>query len=168
MTGTTKSRRELSALYKIIMPILKQIRVDMILFYGSLLGYHRESNFIEGDDDVDVLVSRTDFWPDSRFKAWHETSLLQVYYKGVGPFDIFAYDLIGDNVVVKSCSNHAFPKSVIFPTVPITFHDFPIYVPADVEKTVILSYGKDWKSPKVKNKDYIWEKIPEVICLKDV
>lgn len=197
MTGTTKSRRELSALYKIIMPILKQIRVDTILFYGSLLGYHRESNFIEGDDDVDVLVSRTDFnktvqflrvatytpvsrkiyncvgitfnfWPDSRFNAWHETSLLQVYYKGVGPFDIFAYDLIGDNVVVKSCSNHAFPKSVIFPTVPITFHDFPIYVPADVEKTVILSYGKDWKSPKVKNKDYIWEKIPEVICLKDV
>jgi hypothetical protein len=38
----------------------------------------------------------------------------------------------------------------------------------DVEKTVVLSYGKDWKSPKVKNKDYIWEKIPEVICLKDV
>ena len=197
MTGKTKSTRELVDLYKIMMPILKQAKVDMILFYGSLLGYHRESNFIEGDDDVDVLVSRDDFhkivqflqhatftpvrrkiyncfgitykfWSGIPYKFWHETGLLQIYYRGIGPFDIFAYDLIGDNVVVKSCSNHAFPKSVIFPTVPITLHDFVISIPANVEETVILSYGKEWRIPKVKNKDYVWEEIPEVICLKDV
>lgn len=197
MTGTKKSTKELTTLYKIMMPFLQKSGVEMILFYGSLLGYHRESNFIEGDDDVDVLVSRSDFhkivhflkratqtpvnrkiynsfgftfkfWNFTPFKVWHETGLVQVYYRGVGPFDIFAYDLIGDNVVVKSCFNHAFPKSVIFPTIPITLHDFTISVPADVEETVILSYGKDWRIPKVKNEDYVWEEIPEVILLKDV
>mgnify|MGYP000610198433 CR=1 FL=1 len=197
MTGARKSTKELTTLYKNVMSILRKSGVGMILCYGSLLGYHREHNFIEGDDDIDVMVSRSDFhklvgflnkatftpvnrkfyncsgitfkfWNYTPFKVWHETSLLQVYYRGTGPVDIYAYDLIDDNIVLKSCFNHAFPKSAILPAIPIVLHDFRVFVPADVEQTVILSYGKDWRIPKVKNEDYVWEEIPEVILLKNV
>lgn len=161
----------------------------MILCYGSLLGYHRESNFIEGDDDIDVLISRVDYrkladylkfitrsiitskkykCEKLSFKYLYEKNLLQIYHNGVGPFDIFVYDDCGKYILIKACQNQLYPKSVIFPTVPTMFNEFTILVPADVEQTILLTYGKDWRIPQEKLVDYVWEEIPEVMFLKDV
>ena len=63
MTGQRKTTAQLVELYDTIMPLLNLFNNDygakFILFYGSLLGYHRDGNFIHGDDDIDVIVSRT-------------------------------------------------------------------------------------------------------------
>jgi predicted nucleotidyltransferase len=187
MTGARKSTEELTTLYKLIMPILQKSGVEMILFYGSLLGYHRESNFIEGDDDVDVLVSRAQYeklvdylkfitrsfitrkmYKSEKltFNYMYEKHLLQIYHNGIGPFDIFVYESLEDNILIKACQNQIYPKSVIFPTVPVTFNEFVISVPADVEQTILLTYGKDWRIPQVKFVDYNWHEIPEVMFLK--
>ena len=38
--------------------ILNNIKnIDFILFYGSLLGYVRENDFIKNDDDIDILIN---------------------------------------------------------------------------------------------------------------
>ena len=46
-----------------ISPNLKNIK--HFLFYGTLLGYKRHNNVIEGDDDIDILNQlRNDGFPD--------------------------------------------------------------------------------------------------------
>lgn len=64
MGGVQKSIVELTILYKNIMNFLIKCidpSIDLILFYGSLLGYYRDSNFINLDDDIDIILSRAHF-----------------------------------------------------------------------------------------------------------
>ena len=43
------------------MEFLKNCNIKLILFYGSLLGYHRDNSFIDMDDDIDIIVSDDDY-----------------------------------------------------------------------------------------------------------
>ena len=48
-----------------ISPNLKDVK--HFLFYGSLLGYKRHNNVIEGDDDIDILVDMNQAYINSTF-----------------------------------------------------------------------------------------------------
>ena len=61
MAGIKKSREKLTNLYKYVLDHFLDTQIQFILFYGSLLGYIRENNFIENDDDVDVIVDKKDY-----------------------------------------------------------------------------------------------------------
>ena len=60
-----------------ISPYLKNIK--HFLFYGTLLGYKRHNNVIEGDDDIDILVEIS-----------HKHELIQLLLK-------LGYDISIDN-----------------------------------------------------------------------
>ena len=49
------SKENLIGLYKKYTPILKNHNIDLILFYGSLLGYVRENDLLNEDDDIDFF-----------------------------------------------------------------------------------------------------------------
>ena len=167
-----KTRVELQELYTNVMEYLKPLNINFILFYGTLLGYHRESNFIEGDDDIDTLVSIKEFNEIEQFLMKNTNPLirynqiiysktkreipnvLQINYKDLGPFDICGYALQGDSIFLEV--DHLFYKfSDIFPLKTVRFRGFVVSIPSDVEKIIILTYGNYWKTPKIKHIEYI-------------
>ena len=53
MGGGKKTQQEMSILYQNIMSFLSKCNIRIILFYGTLLGYFRDENFIDMDDLVE-------------------------------------------------------------------------------------------------------------------
>ena len=166
MAGAKKTTKQLETLYEHIMQFLKGANITLILFWGSLLGFYRDSNFIEGDDDIDVLVSRADFQSLNSFLIdnKHEgirvnyinnyPHIVQLFYKDIGPFDIYAYDFHNDSILLKHDGNLLFKNQDIFPLQTIQFHSHTISVPAMLERVLKLSYGNNWMTPQKKGVDY--------------
>ena len=131
MTGSKKSQTELNALYTNIMEFMKNCNIQLILFYGSLLGYYRENNFIEGDDDIDFIISENDYQillqylktnKNSKIKIeLNHNQLIQLFYNGIGPFDVYVYNNYNDDILLKWDGNLLFSKSDIFPLKPVLF-----------------------------------------------
>ena len=156
-----------------------------ILFYGSLLGYHRDGQFIHNDDDIDVIVPRscrekllqyiTDNHPKTVSITFSNDDILQLSVidadnnnnnnnKTIGPFDIYFYDepANSDDILIKWDGNLLFKRCDIFPTRSVIFNGHPILIPNNPAAILMEVYGPDWKIPKTKNVDYIWEKITTV------
>lgn len=170
MVGKKKTKEELIKLFKYIMPYLKDI--DVILFYGSLLGYVRDNEFIDQDDDIDVLVNYDD--RDKIIKIAEKEKLkiginnnviIQIYMNNIGPFDIYFYHFHEQDILIESDGPLLFSKNDIFPLKKIVFHDIPINIPCFEKKIVEQIYGKKWMTSISKNK-YVWAKITLVRRLK--
>ena len=54
--GAITPALELSKLWNKYIPIFLKYNIPLTIFYGTLLGYHREQNFIENDDDIDIIL----------------------------------------------------------------------------------------------------------------
>jgi phosphorylcholine metabolism protein LicD len=164
MTGTKKSRKELIILYKNIMEFLKGANVTLILFYGSLLGYCRESNFINDDDDIDIIVSRNDFIKLKKYiddniskypkitKGIIHDDIMQLNYSeelnsSIGPFDIYAYDYYDTMILLKWDGNLLYEQKHIFPLQNIIFNDYNISIPYDMIEIIEQTYGDNWQIP---------------------
>jgi hypothetical protein len=170
MVGTKKTRSQLLELYKGVMPLLIKLEIQCILFYGTLLGFQRESNFIEGDDDIDILVSRNDYMKLWRYLKVNNIAhkeylnLLQLHHNDLGPFDVYSYDLELDRSLVLVKHNKLqYPYDLIFPVKDAVYHDFNVHVPSEIEKIIVLSYGEDWKTPVIKEK-LDWKNIISKSC----
>lgn len=150
MGKARKTREQLQNVYQAVMPALREFKA--ILFFGSLLGYVREDNFIEGDDDVDILIERKDM------KDVVETLKSKGYKLGVinnsflqvttshGPFDIYVYD-IEDDVVKIKWERKTIPLSTVLPVEKVKYFGFSIYVPKNRKETVRKLYGEKWMIP---------------------
>ena len=173
MAGNKKSIQKLVKLYKNIMNFLQFIDIKLILFYGSLLGYGRGDEFIEGDDDIDVIVSRNDFnkmkeyiknnihkYPNIRVGI-NEKDILQLFYKKIGPFDIYAYNDNNTDILLAWDGNLLFDKNMIFPLQKIKFNEYKIYTPNNIIEILEQIYGDSWYIPTNKN-DYNWNDINTV------
>ena len=177
MGGVQKSIAELTILYKNIMNFLLKCidpSIDLILFYGSLLGYYRDSNFINLDDDIDMILSRDHFdilkinikknihlYPTIRIGI-EKDDILQLYDGENGPFDLYPFDEYGDDILIKWDGNLLFEKKHIFPLQRVSFHDTTICIPHDTEVLLLQIYGSNWKIPQLKYIDYSWKEINTV------
>ena len=181
MAGKKRTIQELKLLYYFVMRFLKYCPIDIILFYGTLLGLYRDKNFIN-DDDIDVIVSRKNYillkeYIDKNIHNYsyislgiNNESIIQLYYNEIGPFDIYIYDNYTDNknidyILLRWDGNLLFEKQYIFPLKTISFNNFNISIPKHTKTILKQIYGKDWKIPQIKNKDYIWTEINTVKCL---
>ena len=183
MGGIKKSSEELKELYINVLSIFETLNINFILFYGSLLGYYRDSNFIEGDDDIDVLVSEEDFNEifsnvklitmknpliTFRYICYEDKpgifvkNFIQVYYKDIGPFDICAYTL-EKNHILTAFDNLRYPIKDIFPLKQVYFKDYKINIPFNTEEILRLTYGENWRTPQEKCIDYHPDRIVDHI-----
>jgi phosphorylcholine metabolism protein LicD len=182
MAGHKKTVEQLIELYGAIMTLFKLFDCGekFILFYGSLLGYHRDGQFIHNDDDIDVIVPRScrekllQYITDNHSKTIRITfsndDILQLSVidadnnKMIGPFDIYFYEepSNSNDILIRQDGNLLFKRCDIFPTHSVIFNGHSILIPNNPAEILTELYGPDWKIPKTKNVDYIWQKITTV------
>lgn len=175
MVGSSKSRDKLIFLYKNIMSFLSNLDIEIILFYGSLLGLLRESNFIEDDDDIDVLIDRKHYnkliesinhynntnTKNTILNKSKNKDIVALYFNGLGPFDIYIFDIDDNKGVIEiKWEKELFNITDIFPTKKVNLHSYTLYIPNNSKKIIEKVYGKDWSIPNKKgNKNYVYNKV---------
>ena len=160
--GNSKTRETLRFLYQNVMSVVVASDVQVILFYGTLLGLEREGDFIEGDDDVDVLIAHHDL-PVLQ-EAVNKTDglkghtlgefprqIYQIFVGDVGPFDVYPYHLINDNKdVLVPWEAMMYDTQHVLPTRLVSFSGYPVFVPADAHRLLQDTYGVDYRTPMKK------------------
>lgn len=145
--------------------------IEFTLFYGSLLGYVRDNDFLERDDDIDILIASKD--ASVVLNVLKNNPDIQIrrefaYFIQVGIADIQAslefyfYDLIWrDELLITWDGNLVFSRQHIFPLKEILFHDYHIFIPNNSEKILEIIYGDNWRIP-IDKSQYSWQAITKV------
>jgi hypothetical protein len=166
MGGGSKTSTELMTMYRTIMAVVASAGVDVILFYGTLLGFVRGGDFIDGDDDVDVLVSHADL---PRLKRAVDATrglrgvtlgesprqLYQIFAGSVGPFDIYSYHLINDKTdILVAWEAMIYSALDVFPARRVVFGGYPVLVPQNPHRLLSDTYGSGYMTP-MKKGEYV-------------
>lgn len=155
--GTFKSQYQLKKIYNTFIPVFNEYNI--FIFYGTLLGYIRENNFIKNDDDIDVLISfekKEEVLKKIKEKKFHihmeREYFIQIYKNDIGPFDIYFYTEDANYIYIPWMKSK-YEKDIIFPLKEVNFNNEKIYIPNNPIQFFELYYGNDWKIPQQKKRD---------------
>ena len=161
-----KSREELVFLYRSLVEFFPEI--PFLLFYGTLLGYVREGDFLMEDNDIDVLLPRSyrdkvlEICQTMNFRVGiSNDEIHQIYVDEIGPFDIYFYEDRGEDILIRWDGNLLFSKKDIFPLQTVEFHGFPVKIPNNAEEICRQVYGDQWRIP-LRTDEYEWGQIQQV------
>lgn len=152
--GDIKSPSQLNYIFNTYVPMFQEYNIPVNIFYGTLLGYVRENNFIENDDDIDIILPVQD--REKVLKLISDKKLqvnilneyfIQILTNNVGPFDIYFYTDIDDSIHFPWDGNK-FEKKMIFPLKKKKWKNYTIYIPNKSKDVCKFYYGSDWKIPK--------------------
>ena len=170
---TCLTKQELLLLYTNILSTIKECDINLILFYGSLLGYYRDNDFINNDDDIDFIVNIDDFKKLQQYIIKNKCNLkkislgiindnlIQLYYDRIGPVDFYLFNDYKDDILIKWDGNLLYSKDDIYPLKVVIYNNFKVYIPNNTLLILYQTYGKDWKIPIAKDK-YKWHEINSV------
>lgn len=144
---------------------------QLFICYGTLLGYVRDGDFIEHDDDVDLcFLADADGW-ESAFAEFTKVvanlrargerigidSPIQFHWqlKGV-TLDVFMGWTEGKRLNMYNVHG-VFPRSRMFPLQQQRFKGARVLVPKAPEALLQLIYGKGWRKP---DPNFQWPPIP--------
>ena len=162
-----------------IATFLRKNKIPYFIFFGTLLGITRDNDIIKNDDDVDIyinikdrdklisVINETEFEIDYNSPQNQTKFFLQIYKKireNVFSYvELYFYEEI-DNYIVdrwnfrgvgnKKSASIYIPKNIIFPIKDITFNGDIVCVPHDEQKVCRYLYGRNWKVPMIKRKEY--------------
>lgn len=165
-----KSKKILLLLYKYICNILNNNNIEFIVFYGTLLGIIRNNDFIEDDDDIDILVSIDnyekilDIITNQKIKTGivNESIIQLTLPTGEGPIDIYFYHKINNkDILIKWDGDLLYSQKDIFPVKKIKFKNKQILIPSNSHNILKETYGKNYLIPMKKN-EYSWYNINNV------
>jgi len=165
MAGIKKNKEKLQKLYKYVLEQFIDTGIEFTLFYGTLLGYIRENDFIENDDDIDVIVNKKDYNKvmENISKKNLKTGIInqdiiQIFMNDIGPFDIYFYVFEKNNIKI-SWEKELFPIKNIFPLKKINYYNMEINIPSKPIDILYQGYGENWSIPQKKgnyNYNYIY------------
>tara|TARA_R110002110_G_scaffold5742_4_gene29450 strand:+ start:2805 stop:4007 length:1203 start_codon:yes stop_codon:yes gene_type:complete len=157
----------------IVSKILNKEGIEFFPFYGTLLGLVREDSCIEGDDDIDMMISY-----ENREQVYKIMSDLGMKNTDIGRnFLQFTYRIKNQPVIVdfylfeeedeyliekwnffgkerdKNYNIH-YDKKFIFPLDDKDWKGTKLKIPCNSEWLVEHCYGKEWKEKKNKGSEY--------------
>lgn len=166
MAADKISREKLNQVFSYMMRLLSSL--ECIIFYGTLLGYIRGGDFIDGDDDIDILLP---FKQREKFMfiiknanipiIVEDLFFIQIMVKDIGPFDVYLYENRPSDILIRWDGNLLFSKNIIFPLKKVNYKGFNVFIPNNSEKVLSETYGENWKTPISKN-EYDWKTITNV------
>lgn len=166
MSKLYKTKDELNELYKYMLRRLPNFQ--FIIFYGSLLGYVRENDFIENDDDIDMLLPFKDreryIFAINQLNLTitvNELSIIQINVDNLGICDVYFYENRGPDILIRWDNTQLFSKNDIWPLKRVLFKNYYINIPKNSIKILKEIYGENWNVP-TKKEDYDWNKITNV------
>lgn len=159
--------------------------LEAFIFFGTLLGFTRENNIIEYDDDVDIYVNAKQFRqlllilensdfkirkrPEYRWYQLNKTPLIIQAHRileGVETYvDFYLYDDSDPNFIMErwnfkgnwkdDTTSLKTPKELIFPIQTATMQGIEILVPSRPTELCQFLYGDSWQIPKKKETEYV-------------
>lgn len=159
---------------KILAMIAPHIKdLEYCIFFGTLLGYQREGNLLEKDDDVDIYLNikhrdelldvlsslsvKIIFKKPTFIQCSINRDNTQIY------LDIYLYSIQGNYVIdpwnFGGCPDQPetdlhIPIYYLFPTKKGNIGDIYFKVPNAPERCCKFLYGEDYMTPKKKKEDY--------------
>lgn len=135
---------------------------DWFVCYGTLLGLVRENSCIDNDDDIDIIIEKTNhdivekILIENNFEFIEKKSNNIIKTKHTSHYasiDIYMADYENENV--KDLWNKLLIKDCFFDTKNKTFikkiwKEQNIYYPNNYEKILVNRYGNDWNIKKDK------------------
>ena len=143
---------------------------DLIACYGTLLGIHRDNDFIPHDDDLDLLLITdnkniiseidqsllTELESKNYEIKYKESSkndrFMQIYPKHLSThIDIFVGFVNEDEIILpmENVISRGIKKNIITPRKNTIFLDRTIYVPNRTESFLEERYGVNWHTPDI-------------------
>jgi hypothetical protein len=149
--------------------------IEYVIFYGTLLGFHRERNIIQNDDDVDFLVKKDyrdeiiailtklnyrleytaqNFVQGSKISGNKSVECVADFYFYEDLDDNFLLDKWNFFGIPNDSSLHMhIPKNIIYPIKNKEIQGFSCNVPYNIEECCRFLYGDRFMTP-VKKGDY--------------
>jgi len=152
----------------IVLEEVTQYLADYSFFMdaGSLIGIHRNGDFIDHDTDIDFAIvmdpnGQMDFptpdWPLVAVWNYRNLPMQRAYeYKGV-IIDFYFYYLNLEEELIVNHNDHGVLKlkvEDVLPTSIVEFMGYPIRMPNNPEKVILSEYGKDWETPRTSKGDW--------------
>ena len=157
------------------------INVKWFIFFGTLLGYTRENNILKNDDDIDIYVDIRfrdkiiELFKNSdlNFDLSKKPNLGPYFLQGTRileneityvDFYFYEYEKSMEFIIERNNFTGAWklesnamyvPKNIIFPLKSGKIQNIHIFIPNKPIECCEFLYGKEWKVPLSKSKDYI-------------
>ena len=167
MAGRKETSEKLNKTLLFLITLLNNNNIkNWFVCYGTLLGLVRENSCIDNDDDIDIIIEKSNY--DIIKKILIENNFKLNYGFGIrnskliiktmstsdySSIDIYMGDYSNENV--KDVWNELTIKDCFLDTENKTFIEKKwngqnIYYPNNYERILINRYGKDWKIKKDK------------------
>ena len=168
------SKENLRKALKVIADTMADIDVPYFICYGTLLGFVRNNDVIDNDDDVDILISIDDykaFWEKIRTVPnithfYHDNdSMFDAFYISIDDitvqWDVYVYKFEPTNKYLIETQN--FVGNNTYMELPIEYclpirkegmADIEVYVPANPTALVKYLYGERYTERLLKNIEY--------------
>lgn len=137
--------------------IMDKYHLKFLLAFGTLLGAVREHDFINHDEDIDLIMMKSDMdkflsllfeFRKYGFEVirYERRGFLSLMRKGEY-IDFYFYEPYPENTDLMYCCQDIFPRNLLEDTTPITFLGRSFNAPREYKKMMEISYGKNWMTP---------------------